>query len=1610
MGGKIYGIAAIAGGVVLLLFLIAYTALSARTDYLEQRNLRALDRVASEMEATRQSLASAATLHFVPDQLHFSLTPQFECLVATTEVKSGGSSPLRIQYYFVEPAELDGRAEELRKIAVEASEQGDETRREKAIARARLEATEFKDNPCTLERPFGKSYGPENVYIGQDRILLERTVALKSLLWPITTRNFADAAKEDCGKGQGSLRGYVEACLAKAAVADMKDYGFTNRAATDAAITTSLDSTFRNNVVRINASTRTDALDLDSTLEIFDAVLLIGAVPQAGGSGTAEGTKRFAPQLMFQAGHLPPVMSQQSGEGLIAMLEGAFGIEGEEAEGEEAGPRDPGLLEAEGGLLIESAVGETSDLKLFTQRKIGSFAGLHCPQQQPCQLVGVVSKQRFDAQARRLDGGQATVLLVVSLTFLGAIPIVHLALRKRLDPIGHEIQFATWFSLTMLAASAVIASLALWSAMASRHTARVEAEKNIEQVRESFSEELGDMVELVVDVNARLDESDAVYPAPSLAPKRDNIDADGSWKLIDLEDEPDLTLVKAGDAVSTLDTISRVREDGLIDPDMERVALSRFPSFGVNLSDRHYLRRAKNRQFGAVALESKCPTELIPLLLDRVFTMYDGAPRTVMVMPLMDCFPQRNPLAAGESEKVANVAPGAEASGGGAPPDPAGPGDGTGLEEEKDEQTEVSVTNPEDVARIDLSPDFSSSYDPTGTEFLLATASLRTFILADFGPGLSYAVVDPHRPRDEPNILFHSDKGSELVERFEREVDAIPALRAAQEEIIGEGRTGRGRQSCLLGDQPAQTPEIVWIDTHYRSMPAGLGVTRLHPCLDWVLVAIEHRNHPGFAIWRGASLGYATWFLSGLFLLIIPVVYLFRNRKALDRRPGMWLWPNDRLADFTPYRFTSEKTTREALQRAAVSRNQHILLAAVAAFAGVLAAEGVARVLFAFAAVGSILASRAYFRGLTAWDESGSRKLDRLTIMLVALPLALAMGLMLLNGALGRALAFFVLGALPLATLLFIAFRASRSETGDHGPRIRFRGPGWTWIVGLLVMGGVPAMAGYLDSHDYDRTLVDERAAQGDSQRLEERQEALAAIKATRLLQIEEGIEEKILGGNRAPRQAAETGTTFAGLAMDVVNLRERAIAFSDYSPYGLDLAPLGDEDFIFRILLILLPVGLLIAVLLYFQRQYFRDPPVLSPGKDPQFDPPLSIERGKFVDEVLLPATLQAYRRAGSNGLEEPPEGGEEDGPEFPFEPAPGRKYAILGLGLDIRSEVAASAGTEIANIDVQQSSASPGLHKPEITWVDLLAYSEEDAPDIPDALRPGAVVIGNLDIALQLTDRGRATKVFEIIRKIVRAQDPAKTHIFLLADIDPMDRILLLRDKHSEEGDIYAVDELRWAELLQNFTLYPIAPPDMHHESADQNEPLLLAVERELTPIQTRFAQKLRTSLQKPLERMRGASPDGQERMKSYITEQLSDYYYKLWASSSDEERVILYRVANFKHLKMDDMRALRSLLARGLLVRAPEYRLMNNSFAHYVRRVESEQRIRKRAEETGGVDTTWQFVRIPLYLLPAALLLLLLFIAPTGGSAIYGSLPALLAALPALLTRLYENRLPV
>src|SRR6476469_2475524 len=87
---QFFAIATMLAVIAALLALLLSGVHRSRAAYFQHRDLRELDRVAQNVSSTLGSLSSLASLHFVPEQLHFTVGKTQECLIARTSVPGAG--------------------------------------------------------------------------------------------------------------------------------------------------------------------------------------------------------------------------------------------------------------------------------------------------------------------------------------------------------------------------------------------------------------------------------------------------------------------------------------------------------------------------------------------------------------------------------------------------------------------------------------------------------------------------------------------------------------------------------------------------------------------------------------------------------------------------------------------------------------------------------------------------------------------------------------------------------------------------------------------------------------------------------------------------------------------------------------------------------------------------------------------------------------------------------------------------------------------------------------------------------------------------------------------------------------------------------------------------------------------------------------------------------------------------------------------------------------------------------------------------------------------------------------------------------------------------------
>jgi hypothetical protein len=102
-------------------------------------------------------------------------------------------------------------------------------------------------------------------------------------------------------------------------------------------------------------------------------------------------------------------------------------------------------------------------------------------------------------------------------------------------------------------------------------------------------------------------------------------------------------------------------------------------------------------------------------------------------------------------------------------------------------------------------------------------------------------------------------------------------------------------------------------------------------------------------------------------------------------------------------------------------------------------------------------------------------------------------------------------------------------------------------------------------------------------------------------------------------------------------------------------------------------------------------------------------------------------------------------------------------------------------------------------------------------------------------------------------------------------------------------------------------------------------------------------------------------EDQLLEELEERAGSIYRNVWHSCDQDERVVLEHVAQYGLTSTTSRRVVRRLLAKGLLRKDPELRLMNRSFRRFV--LEEERRREVVLLESQAGPSLWDRLRLPL-----------------------------------------------
>lgn len=133
-------------------------------------------------------------------------------------------------------------------------------------------------------------------------------------------------------------------------------------------------------------------------------------------------------------------------------------------------------------------------------------------------------------------------------------------------------------------------------------------------------------------------------------------------------------------------------------------------------------------------------------------------------------------------------------------------------------------------------------------------------------------------------------------------------------------------------------------------------------------------------------------------------------------------------------------------------------------------------------------------------------------------------------------------------------------------------------------------------------------------------------------------------------------------------------------------------------------------------------------------------------------------------------------------------------------------------------------------------------------------------------------------------------------------------------------------------------------------------------------------------------------------YLRSTLIEHYEQCWASSTFSERIVLDAIARGNFVNMKSAIALQSLVRRGLVVLDPAPRLMNRSFAEFVRQAERPGTLKQWRDQQPR--SSWASARLPILIVIPAIALLVAVGAAQSGQQIAAVFSLVLAGGPVLL----------
>lgn len=308
------------------------------------------------------------------------------------------------------------------------------------------------------------------------------------------------------------------------------------------------------------------------------------------------------------------------------------------------------------------------------------------------------------------------------------------------------------------------------------------------------------------------------------------------------------------------------------------------------------------------------------------------------------------------------------------------------------------------------------------------------------------------------------------------------------------------------------------------------------------------------------------------------------------------------------------------------------------------------------------------------------------------------------------------------------------------------------------------------------------------------------------------------------------------------------------------------------------------------------------------------------------------------------------------------------------------------------------------------VIDYQDIEAAESIEPILTNAACSPKAEILLTKFDYGlgddrSAAKKLQLLEGLVALKDK---RIVIDSSVDPL--YFLTSAAHdfweAEHRDRIQLD--RWAAVLQPFVKLRRKATEGELDKLQEQFKAELQEIDEFKSLKNDDVKYCLVSEGWPNQRLRDYAKAlaKREELKTYTAEDVIDqigdlaaaHYRRIWSSCSTNEKVLLHRLAQegFVNWRMEG--TLRSLIRRRIVVAAPSFRLMNESFRRFVLRAERPEVFLQWERDVQA--SLWSRVRLPLVL--SGMVVAAFFIATQreAFNQSLGMLAALTASVPAII----------